>query len=48
MAVRDEARGARSAETEAYISDMLRLRAPRNEVIRPHSHLAAFPKENNS
>jgi hypothetical protein len=41
MVVRDEARGARSAGTEAYINDMSRLRTPRNEVIRPHSHLVS-------
>jgi hypothetical protein len=35
LSERDEVRGARGAGTEAYINDMLRLRAPRNEAIRP-------------
>jgi 2-dehydropantoate 2-reductase len=37
--MRDEAQGTRSAGTEAYIRDISRLRAPRNEAIRPHGHL---------
>jgi len=40
---RDEAQGARSAETEAYIYDMSRLRAPRNAAIRPLRQLVSVP-----
>jgi hypothetical protein len=49
MSVRDEAQGARSAGTEAYIENMSRLRAPRNAAIRPHRHLisASLPQSVN-
>jgi len=46
--VRDEARGARSAETEAYIKDTSRLRVPRNEAIRPHRQLFSASYGGNS
>jgi len=35
LSARDEAQGARRAGTKAYIKDTSRLRAPRNEAIRP-------------